>query len=99
MGDDAPVSISERDLLPDRLATIILALCMGEQDFEAFRSRDEHIIYVHEEVDEPEALRDLYTVMLRIVEVLLRRYETSLEEDLESLSQVEAYLSETVPQG
>ncbi|CAJ1413771.1 unnamed protein product [Effrenium voratum] len=91
-----PFCLSPADLLPDDLATMLLAICMTDSEFGSYQEeraagRKASIDLGGEEGEalSEQRLADLYGCLLCLVELLQRRYETSLEEDLALLQSLD----------
>ncbi|CAK9065292.1 unnamed protein product [Durusdinium trenchii] len=91
-------SLSMAELLPDDLATMILVLCMSEKDYLTYQQQrtaggQQAVIDLAgeegEELSEP-LLADLYGSLLCLVQWLRRRYETTLEEDMRMLEELQS---------
>mmetsp|Transcript_30462 Transcript_30462/g.65689 ORF Transcript_30462/g.65689 Transcript_30462/m.65689 type:complete len:457 (+) Transcript_30462:1-1371(+) len=91
-----PFSLSLMELLPDDLATMILVIFMNDSEYLSYQQqraagRDACIDLGGTEGEElgERLLGHLYGSLLRLVALLRQRYETSLEEDLTMLRQLQ----------
>lgn len=84
-------SVRSQELLPDSLATLILALRMSRAQFLEFqqRPRERHLIDLTIEHVSEDLLADLYRCLLRLCDLVDKRYDTSFDADLQKLGALE----------